>query len=127
MLAHTAVFAALLILLVTVLSINVSACRIRLRISLGDGGNKKMRRAIRCHANCLEHAVPFVLLLMFFELGGATPTEIMWLGGLFVGCRLLHVMGMLGGGFRLRQLGATGSLALEIVAAFAILCRVFGC
>lgn len=127
MLAHTAIIAVFLILLVTILSIYVSACRIRLRISMGDGGNKVMRRAIRTHANSLEHAIPFVLLLMFYELNGGTGREVLWLGGLFLGFRLMHVSGMLGGPFRLRQLGATGSLVLEVFVAFAILCRVFGC
>ncbi len=127
MLAHTAVIAVFLILLVTVLSIYVSACRMRLRISLGDGGNKVMRRAIRTHANALEHAIPFVLLLMFFELNGGTAQEVLWIGGLFLACRIMHVWGMLRGPLRMRQLGATGSLALEMLAAFGILCRVFAC
>lgn len=61
----TPIFAAVLLLLVTLLAMNVSMLRMRHKVSLGDGGNKALTRAIRAHANALEHSLPFIFLLFF--------------------------------------------------------------
>jgi uncharacterized membrane protein YecN with MAPEG domain len=118
---ETPVFAALLLLLVTLLAVHVSIMRMRLRISLGDGGDKRMNRAVRAHDNALEHVLPFVLLLYFYEQSAGPGPVIRWMGGLFLAARLAHAAGMLGGPFDLRRLGAAMTAGIEVWLALALL------
>jgi uncharacterized membrane protein YecN with MAPEG domain len=61
----TPIYAALLAALFVVLSLRTILLRQQLGIPIGDGGNRKLRRAIRAHANFAEY-VPLALLLMYF-------------------------------------------------------------
>ena len=63
----------MLALLMLALAIRVIRLRWKLRVGLGDGGDKAMSRAIRVHGNATEH-VPIALILMLAaELGHASP------------------------------------------------------
>lgn len=117
----TPIFAGVLLLLVTLLAMNVSMLRMRLKISLGDGGNKQLNKAIRAHANALEHGLPFIFLLFFREqqVGGAGGLTA--IAAAFVAARMLHAVGMLGGPFQLRRIGATVTNVLELWLALALL------
>jgi uncharacterized membrane protein YecN with MAPEG domain len=117
----TPIFTAVLLLLVTLLAINVSALRIRLKVSLGDGGNKTLGKAIRAHANALEHCVPFILLLLFREQQAGCTRELVAIGTAFVLARVAHAAGMLGGPFGLRRLGASLTIVLELWLTLALL------
>ncbi|WAS91092.1 MAPEG family protein [Nannocystis punicea] len=121
MVTETPVFAVLLLLLVTLLGVNTSITRMRLRIADGDGGDKRMTRAIRAHANALEHVLPFVLLLYFYEQSGGCAATIRWAGGLFLAARVGHAVSMLRGPFDLRRLSATLTIALEVWLSLALL------
>tara|TARA_Y100000588_G_scaffold203641_1_gene217454 strand:+ start:56 stop:445 length:390 start_codon:yes stop_codon:yes gene_type:complete len=70
----TAVTAALLGLVFVVLSIRVIRLRRENSVSLGDGGNEALQRAIRGHGNCAEYAPVGILLLLIAELQGANAT-----------------------------------------------------
>lgn len=56
-------YAAIFALLYIALTIRVIALRNSKRISLGDGGDPAMERAIRVHANFIEY-VPLALILL---------------------------------------------------------------
>ncbi|HYT97321.1 MAG TPA: MAPEG family protein, partial [Casimicrobiaceae bacterium] len=71
--AIAAFYAGLTGLLLIVLALRVSARRMRLKVSLGDGGDDSLRRAIRVHANAVEWALPILLLLVLAELNRAPP------------------------------------------------------
>jgi hypothetical protein len=83
----TAAYAAILALIIVALGINVTVHRVKLRVSLGDGGNPQMLRMIRLHANAIEY-IPLALLLMLaYEINGgwhsadrraADPDLAMW-------------------------------------------------
>ena len=64
----TAITAGLLALVFLVLSIRVIKLRGQNSISLGDGGNEALQRAIRGHGNFAEYAPLGVLLLLIAEL-----------------------------------------------------------
>ena len=69
----TALYAGLLALLMLALAIRIIRLRWKLRVGIGDGGDKAMSRAIRVHGNATEH-VPIALMLMLVaELNHATP------------------------------------------------------
>ncbi len=92
----TALYAALLALLIIALSMRVVRLRMRLRIGVGDGGDVQMQRAIRVHANAVEY-VPLALLLMaLLELNGAAALTLHVFGTLLVIARLLHAWGLSG-------------------------------
>ena len=85
----TPVYAGLLALLFLVLSWRVILFR-RRGISLGDGGDPKMLRLIRGHANFAEY-VPLILLMMgFLEVGHSSIYILHALGITLLVARLLH-------------------------------------
>ena len=59
----TPLYVALLALWLLVLSARVIRERQAARVSLGDGGNRRLQRAIRGHANFVEY-VPLALLML---------------------------------------------------------------
>jgi uncharacterized membrane protein YecN with MAPEG domain len=90
----TALYAAILALIVVALGINVTVHRVKLKVPLGDGGNPQMRRMIRLHANACEY-IPLALILMLaYEINGGRHTALHLLGIALVAGRLLQTWGM---------------------------------
>lgn len=93
-LSVTALYAAILGLMVIALAINVTAHRVKLRIPLGDGGNAEMRRMIRLHGNAAEY-VPLALVLMaIYELNGGARLGLHIVGVALIVGRLAQTAGM---------------------------------
>jgi hypothetical protein len=90
----TAFYAGLLALVMLALAMRVIRLRWKLRVGLGDGGDKAMARAIRVHGNATEH-VPIALILMLAaELDHASPMLLHVCGIVLVVSRVLHAMGL---------------------------------
>lgn len=90
----TAVYAALLSLLYIGLAARVVRLRVRLHISLGDGGDDRLLRAVRVHAHFAEY-VPFALLLMLLlELNGTPAAALHAYGILLLLSRVVHAAGV---------------------------------
>lgn len=88
------VYAAILALLLVLLSVRTLLTRRRLKIAIGDSGDQQMLRAIRVHANFVEY-VPMALLLLFLlETGGASTTIVHLLCGCLLLGRLSHAFGV---------------------------------
>ena len=92
-------FAGLHGLLLTLLAMNVSRCRIKHRVGNGDGEVRELKQAIRAHGNAVEHSLVIA----------------------FTGVRVLHALSMLQARFKLRQLTAGGTYALELMASLLVL------
>jgi uncharacterized membrane protein YecN with MAPEG domain len=60
-------YAGLLALWLVVLSLRVIQARRAARVSLGDGGNRALQRAIRGQANFAEYVPIALLLLLILE------------------------------------------------------------
>ncbi|RMF19572.1 MAG: hypothetical protein D6758_01785 [Gammaproteobacteria bacterium] len=110
--------------LLLLLALNVSRVRIQEKIAYGDGDNKRMKAAIRAHANGIEQVPLFLLLVLALEILGFNG---LWLTGLVVAftlSRVLHAHGMLASNFMTRRVGATvtylaqalGLILLAVVA-----------
>lgn len=100
-------FTAANALLLLVLALNVSLMRRRYKIANGDGGEPAVRRAVRAHANGVEYAPIFGLLVLALSLQLAAD---LWLGVLVLGFtlgRVMHALGMLGPSGPLRFWGTT--------------------
>lgn len=64
------------------------------KVSLGDGGNIMLQRAISVHRNFIE-TVPYIIILMFFvEQAGYPGTVIHVMGAVMIVSRILHFMGI---------------------------------
>ena len=121
----TALYAALLGLVMIVLQLLVGRQRLDTDVSLYDGGHPALAVAIRRHANWAEH-VPFALILLaLIELNGASAVWLHGLGATLLVARIVHPFGDFSGeefdhqgefyriGRRVRYLGTTPKLAEE--------------
>jgi len=92
--AIAALYGGLIGILLVFLAIPISRLRGELKVGLGDGGDTRLARAIRAHANTVEWALPTLVLLLIAELNRASP----WLqhacGIALVVGRVLHAAGL---------------------------------
>ena len=124
----TPLYAALLGLLFVALSVRALLMRRRLRIAVGDGGNKQMLRAMRVHANFAEY-VPISLLLIFmFEVAGAPRALLHALCVCLVLGRLSHAFGVanVAEDYRYRVFGMTMTFTALLGGAGGLLVMYAG-
>jgi len=76
------------------LSIRTSQVRMKLNIELGDGGSEALIRRMRAHANFVENAPFFLVLVALLELAEASATFLWTAVILFILARLCHAFGM---------------------------------
>jgi len=115
-----AIFVAINALLLFILAFKVSLLRIKLQISLGDGGNSTLNNAMRAHGNGLEQFPIFALLLLALTLLGASQLVVAIFGLSFTAARLFHAYGMLEVSFPARRIGATATYILQLAAIIAV-------
>lgn len=90
----TGFYAALLGLLLMVLSLNVIRLRWKHRQGIMDGGHKDLALAMRVQGNFIEY-VPIALILMFFDEAVKYPFwAIHALGICLVAARIAHAWGL---------------------------------
>lgn len=114
-------FAGLHGLLLTLLAMNVSRCRLKYRVGNGDGEVRELKQAIRAHGNAVEHSLLFALLVLALCIQGQGAGLTGFLVIAFTGVRVLHALSMLQARFKLRQLTAGGTYALELMASLLVL------
>jgi uncharacterized membrane protein YecN with MAPEG domain len=76
------------------LGVRVTQLRARHGVSIGDGGNQAVATRMRAHANFIEYAPLFLILLALVELARGSETWLWALAILFVLGRLAHAFGM---------------------------------
>ena len=117
----TPLYAGLLALLLVALSLKVIRARFAAKVSVGDGGDKGVVKAMRAQANCAEYAPMGVILLALAELQGAPGWTIHLLGSALLIGRLMHAYGF---GrtpqvVPIRQLGMVLTFLMLIITALA--------
>nr|WP_294526124.1 MAPEG family protein [uncultured Rhodopila sp.] len=120
----TSGYAALLALIFLALSAWVVAGRFGFKVNHGDGGDVRLNRRIRAHANFAEY-VPFILFLVALLEARATSrfTVHALLLPLLI-ARVAHPFGMLAPENAFRQFafrGASVVVTLTVLAAAAVL------
>lgn len=81
------------------LSIRVGQVRGSEKVSIGDGGNEKVIRRMRAHANFVENT-PFVLMLIAaIELAGKGGNWLAYVAAIYMLGRIAHGLGMDNGRF----------------------------
>lgn len=115
---------ALLAVLLTALSVNVSRLRMRYRVSFGHGGHKDLMVAVRAHGNALEQSLLFGLLLLASDYAMALPMGMSGAVGLcFVAVRVVHAAALFGRVMGLRQVAHVATVLLQLGLVIAILWR----
>jgi uncharacterized membrane protein YecN with MAPEG domain len=90
----TALYGAILTLILTALAMNVTLHRRRLRVGLGDGNNPVMLRMVRIHGNAAEYIPIALLLMLIYELNGGSHTALHLCGCALILGRVLHAAGL---------------------------------
>ena len=122
----TAIYAALLGLMLLVLKFRVIAARRRLLVDVLDGGERDVTRRMRVHGNFAEHVPMALILIAVLELNGAETWHLHVLGAGLMLSRVLHAHGLEttpGKSFG-RAAGVIGTTAVTAVAALLALYQV---
>ena len=119
----TAIFAALLALLLVVLSVRVTLLRRRKKVSLLDGGDAELTRAMRVQGNFIEY-VPLALALIGMAEWMHAPAWLVYLlAVLLLLARISHAFGLSLGKFPARAFGSGTTWLVLVVAALVVLVR----
>ncbi len=102
-LPNTSIIAALLAIIMFVLTSIVSIGRVNLGKAQGDvskypihdGNDENLKRRISAFSNFTEYAPMCLIMIALVELNGATSILIWSLGATFIAGRILHAIGML--------------------------------
>ena len=117
------IYAAIFGLMFIYLSVRVVKQRRSAKVSLGDGDNPALRKAIAVHNNFSQY-VPFTLLLIaFVELNHASAIITHGLCACLLVARVAHAYGLVQPVqiMRLRQIGVLLTFGVIVFAAFYLL------
>lgn len=119
----TGVFAAVIGILLLVLSGQVVKFRLKYKKGMGVNDDHDFQAAVRAHANLVEYAPLGLIMLAIAELNGAASGFVYWAGMALVVGRLLHAWGMINGHGELHKARAIGIVLtwLSILAAAVLL------
>ena len=106
--------------LVTLLAMNISRLRIRERVGLGDGGKLALKKAIRPHANALEHVLPFSFMVFVAASLEVNEHYLLILVTAFFVSRLVHAASYLYSSDIARRLSASVTYLCELAALVSI-------
>lgn len=115
-----AIYIGICVGILTWLSIVIGGLRGKLKISIGDGGDQRMIRAMRGQANFVENVPITLLMLVVMALMGAPAWSIHILGLTLVVGRVMHGMHFMAADAPGWQRGY-GSLLTVLVQALAAL------
>ena len=87
-----AVYAGLAILILIWLGVQTGRVRQAEKVYMGDGGNPRMIRIMRGHANALEFIPPTLIAMLLLALAGAPVLLIHLLGVLLIAGRFIHAL-----------------------------------
>lgn len=105
------------------LSLNVIKNRYSARVSVGDGGNEKLKLAMVAQSNAIEY-IPIALLLLFaLEYNAANILIVHALGVLLILGRLIHARAILSENLKHRVLGM--KITLYTIIALAVINLVY--
>lgn len=119
----TGVFAAVLGILLLVLSVQVVKFRVKYKKAMGTTDDRNFEAAVRAHGNLIEYAPLGLIMLGIAELNGVAGGLIYWTGMALVVGRILHAWGMINGHGEEHKARAIGIVLtwLAILAAAILL------
>ncbi|MBS0432677.1 MAG: MAPEG family protein [Proteobacteria bacterium] len=114
----TGLYAALSALLVVVLAARVMWLRNTGKVGIGTGGNERLARAIRAHANAVEYLPIALLLLLILDLDGSQPWLLHLFGIVLIVGRVLHAIGL--SSYAGVSFGRAAGIALTLLVILAM-------
>jgi len=117
----TALYTALLGIMLVPISIRITVLRARTKIMFFDGGDPDLGRAIRVQGNFIEYVPLAVILLGMVEWSGAPGWAVHALGAALLVSRLVHAWGIYSHQDTGRALGATVNWIMIAVAGLGLL------
>lgn len=87
-----AIYAGLAILILIWLGVQTGRVRQAEKVYMGDGGNPRMIRIMRGHANALEFIPPTLIAMLLLALAGAPVLLIHLLGVMLIAGRFIHAL-----------------------------------
>ncbi|MEJ7932956.1 MAPEG family protein [Sphingobium sp. AN558] len=106
------------------LAVRCTLLRMATKTLHGDGGDPRLARRMRAHANFTEYTPIILILFALIELANGASI-ILWAGAaIYVAARLAHGVGMDGAGegpHPMRAIGATATWLVMLALAFAAL------
>lgn len=123
LLTITPVYAAILGLMFIYLSIRVIKQRRSAKVSIGDGDNPALRKAIAVHNNFSQYVPLTLLLIAFVELNHASAYITHGLCACLLIARVAHAYGLAQPVqiMKLRQIGVLLTFGVIVIAAFYLL------
>ena len=117
------IYAAIFGLMFVYLSVRVIKQRRSAKVSLGDGDNPTLRKAIAVHSNFSQYVPLALLLIAFVELSHASATITHGLCACLLVGRVAHAYGLAQPVqiMKLRQIGVLLTFGVIIFAAFYLL------
>jgi len=122
----TAVYAAVLGILLVAISARISVLRARYQAMFGDGGKDDLLRAIRAQGNFIEYVPLALLLIGMAEWAGIRPWAAHALAGTLLASRLIHYWGMATRINAGRGIGATLTWLVLVVSGLIVLYQRLG-
>lgn len=121
----TGLYAALGALLIIALAARVIWLRNTEKVGIGAGGNERLARAIRAHANAVEYLPIALLLLLILDLDQTRPWLLHLFGVVLIVARVLHAIGLSGSaGLSFgRTVGIALTLLMTMVMALLLIWR----
>jgi uncharacterized protein len=119
MLTHSPLFVGIVVLGLTLLATRISLMRLSEKTQ--TTGSKQLQRAVRLHANNVEHGAPFCVLLVVMELQKLGAAWVVGSGVAYLAIRLMHGVGYT---FRIpvfHRVGAGLNYTVLAVAAVRVL------
>jgi len=116
-------YAAILAFIYVLLSVRVIRMRGAARVAIGHGGNSRLERRMRVHANFAEYVPLALILLAFLEMQAQSRYLIHGLALLLIAGRAIHAFGVSQDkeNIRLRVTGMILTFAVLLIAALALL------
>ena len=117
------IYAAIFGLMFVYLSVRVIKQRRSAKVSLGDGDNPTLRKAIAVHSNFSQYVPLALLLIAFVELSHASATITHGLCACLLVGRVAHAYGLAQPVqiMKLRQIGVLLTFGVIVIAAFYLL------
>jgi len=117
-----AFYSGLLGLMLVAMIFAIIRLRWKYKVSIGDGGEKVLAKAMRGQANFVETVAIGLILLMLIALSGAPVWVVHLMGLALLAGRLLHAsVFFMGAHFRLRQLGMVITIFYLIFASAGLI------
>lgn len=111
----TALYASLLALVFVALSFNIIRLRFKLKVGVGDGGERMLTKAVRIHGNFSEYIPLALILLACYELSGANTVWLHVLGATLLIGRISHAIGLS------KSVGTSLPRVIGILSTFIVL------